>query len=160
MSKAFEIFAPAKLNLCLYVGPVRDDGLHELCSLFAPLSLADRIVVSEPAERDEVVVAGIEGPDLTARALAALREAGWEHDPIRIEVEKLIPVAAGLGGGSADAAAVLRLARGDVRRRAWRRSPAGSAPTSARSSSRRSASSAAPASGSSRCPRRTRSPRS
>ena len=113
MSKAFEIFAPAKLNLCLYVGPRRDDGLHEICSLFVPLSLADRLVVST-AERDEVVVAGVEGPDLTARALTSLREAGWDHAPIRVEVEKLIPVAAGLGGGSADAAAVLRLARDRV----------------------------------------------
>ena len=34
--------APAKINLCLYVGPTREDGLHELCSLFAPLGLADR----------------------------------------------------------------------------------------------------------------------
>jgi 4-diphosphocytidyl-2-C-methyl-D-erythritol kinase len=113
MSKSFEVFAPAKLNLCLYVGPVRGDGLHELSSLFAPLSLADRLVVTD-AERDEVVIEGIEGPDLTGRALAALREAGWEHDPVRIEVEKVIPVAAGLGGGCADAAAVLRLARGHV----------------------------------------------
>lgn len=111
MSRAFETFAPAKLNLCLYVGPVRDDGLHEIGSLFVPLSLADRLTVSE-AESDGVVVAGIEAPDLTARALAALRAAGWAHDPIRIEVEKVIPLAAGLGGGSADAAAVLRLARG------------------------------------------------
>ncbi len=53
-------------------------------------------------------------PDLSARALAALREAGWSSDPLRIEVEKRIPVAAGLGGGSADAAAVLRLARDDL----------------------------------------------
>ncbi len=111
MSRAFETFAPAKLNLCLYVGPVRADGLHEIRSLFVPLSLADRLTVSE-AESDGVAVAGVEAPDLTARALAALRAAGWAHDPIRIEVEKVIPLAAGLGGGSADAAAVLRLARG------------------------------------------------
>ncbi len=111
MTRSFEVFAPAKLNLCLHVGPIRDDGLHEIGSLFVPLSLADRLVVSA-AERDEVAIAGIEGPDLTARALVALRDAGWEHEPIRIEVEKVTPVAAGLGGGSADAAAVLRLARG------------------------------------------------
>ena len=49
-------------------------------------------------------------PDLTARALNALREAGWPRSPLRIEVDKRIPVAAGLGGGSADAAGVLRLA--------------------------------------------------
>ncbi|HET6829955.1 MAG TPA: hypothetical protein VFH44_01275 [Solirubrobacterales bacterium] len=113
MSRAFETFAPAKLNLCLHVGPRRADGLHEISSLFAPLSLADRLVVSE-AESDGVVVTGIEGPDLTARALAGLRAAGWSHDPVRIEVEKVIPVAAGLGGGSADAAAVLRLAGDDL----------------------------------------------
>ncbi len=52
--------------------------------------------------------------NLAARALAALREAGWGHGPLRIAVEKRIPVAAGLGGGSADAAAVLRLAAGEV----------------------------------------------
>jgi 4-diphosphocytidyl-2-C-methyl-D-erythritol kinase len=104
------ILAPAKLNLCLFVGPRREDGLHELCSLFEPLALADAIEVYE-AGRDEVVCAGVEGENLAARALAGLRERGWEGPPLRIEVEKRIPVAAGLGGGSADAAAVLRLAR-------------------------------------------------
>src|SRR6187551_3687400 len=104
------IHAPAKLNLCLFLGPRREDGLHELCSLFEPLALADGIEVSE-ADRDEVVCAGVEGENLAALALAGLRERGWQGPPLRIEVEKRIPVAAGLGGGSADAAAVLRLAR-------------------------------------------------
>jgi 4-diphosphocytidyl-2-C-methyl-D-erythritol kinase len=108
-----QTLAPAKLNLCLYLGPTRDDDLHELCSLFEPLALADPIAVAE-AERDEVVCAGVEGDNLAARALAALRERGWDGPPLRIEIEKRIPVAAGLGGGSADAAAVLRLARGEV----------------------------------------------
>ena len=107
------MLAPAKLNLCLYVGPLREDGLHEIRSLFEPLEFADELQVSE-ADRDEVIVEGIDGPDLTARALAALREHGWRGPPLRIEVTKRIPVAAGLGGGSADAAAVLRLARGEV----------------------------------------------
>ena len=40
--------APAKINLCLYVGPRREDGLHELCSLFAPLGLADRLTSPPP----------------------------------------------------------------------------------------------------------------
>jgi 4-diphosphocytidyl-2-C-methyl-D-erythritol kinase len=107
--------APAKLNLCLYVGPRRDDGLHEIGSLFEPLELADEISVEDSADgSDQVSVEGVEQPDLTARALAALREAGWERPPLRIEVEKRIPVAAGLGGGSADAAAVLGLARGEI----------------------------------------------
>jgi 4-diphosphocytidyl-2-C-methyl-D-erythritol kinase len=110
------VHAPAKLNLCLYLGRPRADGLHALCSLFEPLALADLLRI-EPAARDEVVCAGVEGApeeNLAARALAALREGGWEHEPLRIEVEKRIPVAAGLGGGSADAAAVLRLAAGEV----------------------------------------------
>jgi 4-diphosphocytidyl-2-C-methyl-D-erythritol kinase len=105
--------APAKLNLCLYVGPRRDDGLHEIRSLFEPLELADELRISE-ADADEVICEGIEGPDLTATALAALREHGWDGPRLRIEVTKRIPVAAGLGGGSADAAAVLRLAMGEL----------------------------------------------
>jgi 4-diphosphocytidyl-2-C-methyl-D-erythritol kinase len=107
------IHAPAKLNLCLYLGPRREDGLHELCSLFEPLALADLIEVSG-AERDEVLCGGVEGENLAARALALLREGGWSRPPLRVEIEKRIPVAAGLGGGSADAAAVLRMAAGEV----------------------------------------------
>jgi 4-diphosphocytidyl-2-C-methyl-D-erythritol kinase len=109
------VSAPAKLNLCLYVGGRRDDGLHEIRSLFEPLELADELRVSEShSGADEVHCPGVEGPNLVEAALAALREAGWGSPPLRIEVEKRAPVAAGLGGGSADAAAVLRLARGDV----------------------------------------------
>jgi 4-diphosphocytidyl-2-C-methyl-D-erythritol kinase len=107
------MLAPAKLNLCLYVGPRRGDGLHEIRSLFEPLELADELRISE-SEEDEVICEGIEAPDLTATALAALREHGWDGPRLRIEVSKRVPVAAGLGGGSADAAAVLRLARGEV----------------------------------------------
>jgi len=111
-----QLYAPAKLNLCLYLGPRREDGLHELCSLFEPLALADPVEVTEraPGEPDEVVCRGVEGENLAARALAALRARGWGGPPLRVEIEKRIPVAAGLGGGSADAAAVLRLARGEV----------------------------------------------
>lgn len=108
-----QLSAPAKLNLCLYLGPRRADGLHELCSLFEPLALADLIEVTESG-RDEVLCPGVEGENLAARALAALRERGWERPPLRVEIGKRIPVAAGLGGGSADAAAVLRLAAGEV----------------------------------------------
>ena len=104
------IDAPAKLNLCLFLGSRREDGLHSLCSLFEPLALADSIEVSE-VERDEIVCPGVEGENLAAGALAALRDRGWSAPPLRVEIEKRVPVAAGLGGGSADAAAVLRLAR-------------------------------------------------
>jgi len=120
-----QIHAPAKLNLCLYLGPRRDDGLHELCSLFEPLALADLITLPtlttpgggqsrKGVELDEVVCPEVEGENLAARALAALRERGWRRPPLRVEIEKRIPVAAGLGGGSADAAAILRLAAGEV----------------------------------------------
>lgn len=108
-----QLLAPAKLNLCLYLGRPREDGLHELCSLFEPLALADLLTVT-PAERDEVLCPGVEGENLAAQALAGLRERGWQHEPLRIEIEKKVPVAAGLGGGSGDAAAVLRLAAGEV----------------------------------------------
>jgi 4-diphosphocytidyl-2-C-methyl-D-erythritol kinase len=105
------VHAPAKLNLGLYLGRPRPDGLHELCSLFEPLALADLIRIEE-AERDEVICAGVDGENLAARALAKLRERGWDGPPLRIEIEKRTPVAAGLGGGAADAAAILRLAAG------------------------------------------------
>jgi 4-diphosphocytidyl-2-C-methyl-D-erythritol kinase len=107
------LLAPAKLNLCLYLGPTRDDGLHEIVSVFEPLELSDELRVSQ-GDEDEVILDGIDAPDLTARALAALRERGWDSPPLRIEVEKRLPVAAGLGGGSADAAAVLRMAMGEI----------------------------------------------
>jgi 4-diphosphocytidyl-2-C-methyl-D-erythritol kinase len=105
--------APAKLNLCLLLGPRRDDGLHELCSLFEALALADRIVVTDD-EADAVVCEGVQDTNLAAIALAALRGRGWERPPLRVEIEKRIPVASGLGGGSADAAAILRLARDEI----------------------------------------------
>ena len=105
--------APAKLNLCLLLGPRREDGLHELCSLFESLTLADRIVVTED-EADAVVCEGVEDTNLAAIALAALRGRCWARPPRRVEIEKRIPIASGLGGGSADAAAILRLARDEV----------------------------------------------
>ncbi len=105
--------APAKLNLCLYLGQRRADGYHDLASIFEPLSLHDILSVSS-AGQDEVICEGVDGENLATRALQLLRSEGWQADPVRIEIEKNIPVAAGLGGGSADAAAVLRLAGGEV----------------------------------------------
>ena len=101
--------APAKLNLCLLIGPTREDGRHELASLMASITLCDRLQLSD-GQRDEVHCPGVEGPNLVARAIAGFRDAtGWDGPPQRIEILKRIPVAAGLGGGSADAAAALRL---------------------------------------------------
>jgi 4-diphosphocytidyl-2-C-methyl-D-erythritol kinase len=107
-----ETHAPAKLNLCLYVGKRRPDGLHEICSLFQAVTLADVVTMElAPGERDEVVCPGVEEPNLATVALARFRERfGWHRPPVRVTIEKAIPIAGGLGGGSADAGAVLRLA--------------------------------------------------
>jgi 4-diphosphocytidyl-2-C-methyl-D-erythritol kinase len=101
--------APGKVNLCLFVGRPRQDGLHPLVSIVQPVSLTDELIL-ESAERDEIVCPGVEGPNLATRALALFREAtGWD-EPVRITIRKHVPVAAGMGGGSSDAAATLRLA--------------------------------------------------
>lgn len=111
--------AYAKVNLVLRIGEPRADGLHPLCSLFASLDLADDVQVAnsdedasatEPSEADAVVCPGVEGPNLALRAAAAFRDVVPELPPLRITIDKRIPLAAGLGGGSADAAAVLRAA--------------------------------------------------
>jgi 4-diphosphocytidyl-2-C-methyl-D-erythritol kinase len=105
-------FAPGKVNLCLFLGAARDDGRHELVTLFQPVSLADELLLSEEVDggEDVVVCPGVEGVNLAARALAELRLRGWNAPPVRIEIAKGIPVAGGMAGGSADAAATLRLA--------------------------------------------------
>jgi 4-diphosphocytidyl-2-C-methyl-D-erythritol kinase len=102
--------APAKVNLGLFLGGVRaSDRRHELVTVFQSLSLADVLIATE-GEADEVICPGVVGGNLAADALAALRARGWDGPPLQIEIEKLIPVAGGMAGGSADAAAVLRLA--------------------------------------------------
>ena len=103
--------APGKINLCLYVGPLRPDGYHELVSVMQAIDLSDRLELTDSeASADEVRCPDVEGPNLAERALACFRErTGWDGPPQLLEIEKRIPVAAGLGGGSADAAATLRL---------------------------------------------------
>jgi 4-diphosphocytidyl-2-C-methyl-D-erythritol kinase len=102
--------APAKVNLVLQVGRARADGLHELCSIFASLELADELSFEE-CDRDELVCPGVEGPNLVETALRLFRErVAADLPPLRVTIDKRIPVAAGLGGGSADAAAGLRAA--------------------------------------------------
>lgn len=103
--------APAKVNLCLYLGPLRPDGYHEILSVFQSVSLYDELELTDhDGPADEVRCPGVDGPNLAARAIALFREAtGWEGPPQLLRVAKRIPVAGGLGGGSADAAATLRL---------------------------------------------------
>jgi 4-diphosphocytidyl-2-C-methyl-D-erythritol kinase len=104
--------APGKVNLCLFVGEPREDGLHPLVSVVQALSLADELTLEAGSgDADEVVCPGVEGPNLAARALELFREATkWDAPPQRLTISKRIPVAAGMGGGSSDAAAALRLA--------------------------------------------------
>jgi len=101
--------APAKVNLCLFLGPTRADGRHELVTVFDSISLFDELEIAE-GSADEVICDGVAGPNLVADALAGLRAAGWSAPPVRVVIRKRIPVAAGMGGGSADAAAMLRRA--------------------------------------------------
>ena len=102
--------APGKVNLSLFVGAPREDGLHPLVSVLQAVTLADELTL-EPADVEEVICPGVEGENLAALALARFREAtGWDGPPVRLTIEKRIPVAGGMGGGSADAAAALRLA--------------------------------------------------
>jgi 4-diphosphocytidyl-2-C-methyl-D-erythritol kinase len=111
--------APAKINLGLFLGPERPtDGRHELVSAMQSISLADELTLElapAGATQDEIVCPGVDGPpegNLAARALSAFRAAtGWDAPALRLSIVKRIPVAAGLGGGSADGAAALRLAR-------------------------------------------------
>ena len=95
--------APAKLNLALVVGPPRADGKHELVTVFQRVDLGDRITV-EPAR--ETTIGGFPEDTIVRAALAHLDAPhGW-----RVTIEKHVPLAAGLGGGSSDAATALRLA--------------------------------------------------
>ncbi|WP_407945168.1 4-(cytidine 5'-diphospho)-2-C-methyl-D-erythritol kinase [Oryzicola mucosus] len=108
--------APAKINLALHVVGRRDDGYHLLESLVVFTAFGDRIVVS-PAEEDSFVVRGhfaahvpLDDGNLVLRARDALRAAFPEQSagPVAIELEKHLPAASGIGGGSSDAAATLR----------------------------------------------------
>lgn len=96
--------APAKLNLSLLVSPPRPDGYHPLDSLVQTIEWCDRLRV-EPGEGRDDLGSDIED-NLVEKALRALRNVA-EVPPLAMELDKQIPVAAGLGGGSADAAAAL-----------------------------------------------------
>ena len=99
--------AQAKINLALVVGPVREDGLHEIATLYQRLALHDTISLQAgPA----LVVEGFAEDTLVRRALEAAAAAAGAEPHWHARIEKRIPVAAGLGGGSSDAAAALMLA--------------------------------------------------
>ncbi|MEQ8738429.1 MAG: 4-(cytidine 5'-diphospho)-2-C-methyl-D-erythritol kinase [Hoeflea sp.] len=118
----FEIVdAPAKLNLALHVTGRRDDGYHLIETLAVFTALGDRLT-AETADEDRFTISGPEagpllgdasGDNLVCRARNALRTealaSGREAPPVHLHLEKALPVASGIGGGAADAAAALRL---------------------------------------------------
>ncbi|MDI6856780.1 MAG: 4-(cytidine 5'-diphospho)-2-C-methyl-D-erythritol kinase [Dehalococcoidia bacterium] len=108
-------FAPAKVNWTLEALRRRDDGYHEVATVLQTIDLADRVVVSPDEELRLSVRGRVEGlpavpeENLAQRAATALLEAAGDRQRgALIELEKVVPAAAGLGGGSSDAAAVLR----------------------------------------------------
>ncbi len=105
--------AAAKVNLALVVGPVGDGGKHEVTTVLQRVDLTDRIAL-EPAQ--SLRVAGFPADTLVARALAALADAAGIEPCWAVRITKRIPVAAGLGGGSSDAATALRLANETLER--------------------------------------------
>ena len=111
-----ELLAPAKVNLCLRVFGKTDNGLHNLDSIVVFCQFGDKIRL-RLAEQDTVDISGPFAPmlaatksvdNLVSTARDAFRNNGGSCGPVAIHLEKYIPVGAGLGGGSADAAAVLR----------------------------------------------------
>lgn len=104
-----EVLAPAKLNLALFVGPVRPDGFHEIASLMVPVTLADRVVVERtPGAGLDVVCDVAPGEQNLAAKLVRELEARLERTfEVRVTIEKHVPHGGGLGGGSSDAAATL-----------------------------------------------------
>jgi 4-diphosphocytidyl-2-C-methyl-D-erythritol kinase len=105
--------ATAKLNLALIVGPRRADGKHEVATVLQRVDLADRVWL-EPAPR--LSVKGFAEDTIVRRALELLAEACGIEPCWRARIEKSIPVAGGLGGGSSDAATALRLANETLER--------------------------------------------
>jgi 4-diphosphocytidyl-2-C-methyl-D-erythritol kinase len=104
---------PAKVNLHLSVGPVRKDGFHELVTVYHAVSLYDEVVVA-PSDALSVVVVGegadlvpVDGDNLAVRAVRAVAALLGREPAVQVTVRKGIPVAGGMAGGSADAAAAL-----------------------------------------------------
>ena len=108
--------AYAKINLALVVGPTRDDGKHEVVTVLQRIDLYDDVEVARSDRRGidvSMSMDGVEPPvaeNIVAHALRELARAAGIEPRWKATIEKRIPIAAGLGGGSSDAAAALRIA--------------------------------------------------
>ena len=99
--------AAAKINLALVVGPRRDDGLHEVATVLQRIDVCDRLALQPAAQ---LAVGGFADDTIVEQALTRLAAEAGVEPAWSVRISKEIPVAAGLGGGSADAAAALQLA--------------------------------------------------
>lgn len=110
-SRSVTLAAPAKVNLFLHVIGRRDDGYHRIESLFALIDLADTVTLAPTADGTVVRANDVDGvperDDLAVRAALLLQEATGTRTGVSIRLDKRIPMGAGLGGGSSDAASVL-----------------------------------------------------
>src|SRR5579885_886349 len=117
MIKRLELLTPAKINLFLRITGRRPDGYHQLDSLFLPISLFDRVVIEVDDSAATAAVAlrcnwpelGPHDANLAVRAARLFMEERGLNWRVAIDLHKRIPAGAGLGGGSSDAGAVLRL---------------------------------------------------
>ena len=119
MTSSVTARAPAKVNLLLEVGPATPDGYHGLATVFHAVSLFDEVVATEsdPGDDADGIAVTAEGPgardvpldesNLAVRAALLLSSYADDHEPLRLHIRKGIPVAGGMAGGSADAAATL-----------------------------------------------------
>jgi 4-diphosphocytidyl-2-C-methyl-D-erythritol kinase len=122
VTRGVALLAPAKINLALAVVGKRDDGYHELRSVLATIDLADRVRVATHRRLEVRIAPDVGAPrgdDLASRAVRAMAAATAHEAAAFVHIRKRVPVAAGLGGGSSDAGAVLRALatiwqRGDI----------------------------------------------
>lgn len=109
----YRIRTCCKINLGLNIVERRPDGYHNLQTIFYPVPLFDELTISECEGEDELMLGGnpLEGEvrdNLVLRAVRLLRQEGFPVPPLHVDLQKVIPSGAGLGGGSSDAACMVK----------------------------------------------------
>lgn len=117
MNKSRFVRTGCKINLGLNITECRPDGYHNLQTIFYPVPLYDELTIAESSGEDVLMLAGnpLEGEvqdNLVLRAVRLLRQEGHPVPPLHIDLRKVIPSGAGLGGGSSDAACAVRTIAG------------------------------------------------
>ncbi|MFC3298625.1 4-(cytidine 5'-diphospho)-2-C-methyl-D-erythritol kinase [Arthrobacter agilis] len=118
-ARSVRVTAPGKINVSLKVGPPREDGYHGIASVFLAVSLYEEVTATETAGGISVTVNGqgtlnlpaasipLDSSNLAVRAAELLAEVSPGHSGVHLDITKRVPIAGGMGGGSADAAAAL-----------------------------------------------------